>query len=754
VWIVFDQPAIIDTQALINQAGKSFISVEQLDEAAATILRLKLASPLAPTLWKRGNTWHIDLRPQAWSVESVPAIIPMPTASPPQLTVRMAGLSAPLSVIDPLIGDTLVIVPALGIGHGHEGLRRFPEFSLLPTAQGIVVEPYSDSIAVRSLPDGISIRSETGLSISDAPPSRATGIPTTLDSQARLYDYANWALVPRQRFFEKRQSLQEDITRAARQQRNVRRLEYAQFLFAHNYWQEAESMIRAMAAEDATLLDTIPVAALQGALQFLTNRPQEAINTFTRLDDFANFPERNLWLAASYGSLRQWDDAVEAFATASTIPASYPAMAAIPLTVAIAEALMAKGEWGRLDSLMDAVSILDLTPAQRLRLDYLRALQFLNTGKNTEARALLTRLADTSDPWVRTRARYALVNDDLARNRIKNAQAIEQLERLRLAWRGDHFEFTVMQRLTELYQLERDFRNALRLMQLTAQRFPDTDDSKAILAAQQQLFIDIYLGGLGDDLPPLTALALYDEFRLLTPNDARGDEMIRKLSDKLVNVDLLDRAGSLLEHQVRRRLQGEERARVGARLALIRLLDRKAGEAIQALDFSEYTDIPQALALERKYLRTRALLMNGKPADALRLLDLDTSETANQLRLEIHWETKNYRQLAVTARQLVTARPRSKDVSPKQAQYILNLALALSMDGQFDALNTLKADYGDAMQKTPLAEAFALIARPPSDSDFTDVNALSKQFSEIQSFESFLNDYRTRLRENPLSGVN
>ena len=50
--------------------------------------------------------------------------------------------------------------------------------------------------------------------------------------------------------------------------------------------------------------------------------------------------------------------------------------------------------------------------------------------------------------------------------------------------------------------------------------------------------------------------------------------MIRKLSDRLVAVDLLDRASQLLEHQVKFRLKGPERAKVGASLAFINLTNR------------------------------------------------------------------------------------------------------------------------------------------------------------------------------------
>ena len=58
---------------------------------------------------------------------------------------------------------------------------------------------------------------------------------------------------------------------------------------------------------------------------------------------------------------------------------------------------------------------------------------------------------------------------------------------------------------------------------------------------------------------------------------------VAELADRLVEVDLLDRAAELLESQVRYRLAGPLKARVGARLAVIRLLDRAPDQAMKAL---------------------------------------------------------------------------------------------------------------------------------------------------------------------------
>ena len=63
----------------------------------------------------------------------------------------------------------------------------------------------------------------------------------------------------------------------------------------------------------------------------------------------------------------------------------------------------------------------------------------------------------------------------------------------------------------------------------------------------------LFVEDKADSMSPITAIALYDEFRELTPPGKKGAEMVRRLADRLVDVDLLDRAAELLLRPCRRR---------------------------------------------------------------------------------------------------------------------------------------------------------------------------------------------------------
>ena len=96
-------------------------------------------------------------------------------------------------------------------------------------------------------------------------------------------------------------------------------------------------------------------------------------------------------------------------------------------------------------------------------------------------------------------------------------------------------------------------------------------------------FAGLYLEDRADSMSPITAIALYDEFKELTPPGKKGAEMVQRLADRLVEVDLLDRAAELLQDQVEFRLDGIEKARVGAQLALVYIFAQKFVDAIENL---------------------------------------------------------------------------------------------------------------------------------------------------------------------------
>src|SRR5690606_29796241 len=194
-----------------------------------------------------------------------------------------------------------------------------------------------------------------------------------------------------------------------------------------------------------------------------------------------------------------------------------------------------------------------------------------------------------------------------------------------------------------------------------------------------------------------------------TPAGPDGDRIIAGLADRLVEVDLLDRAAELLEGQVRYRLEGSEKARIGARLALVRLLDRDPEASLEALEFSATEGLDDALSGQRRQLKARALAALGRGDEALAALDGDDSLEAEQLRSDIHWDRRAWPESADSLAKLVPLLPPRRPLAEEETKLVVNLATALLLAGDTVALTDLDRRYGAAMAAGPRANTFKLL---------------------------------------------
>ncbi len=81
----------------------------------------------------------------------------------------------------------------------------------------------------------------------------------------------------------------------------------------------------------------------------------------------------------------------------------------------------------------------------------------------------------------------------------------------------------------------------------------------------------------------------------------------RRMSDRLVAVDLLGPAATLLSYQVNKRLDGIARASVSTRLAAVYLMDHKPKQAVEVLHNSQITGLPDDVAHQRTLLEAACL---------------------------------------------------------------------------------------------------------------------------------------------------
>jgi len=218
---------------------------------------------------------------------------------------------------------------------------------------------------------------------------------------------------------------------------------------------------------------------------------------------------------------------------------------------------------------------------------------------------------------------------------------------------------------------------------------------------------------------------------------------------------LLGRAAKLLEHQVKFRLKGVEKARVGARLAAVQLLNREPKAAQIALNSSKESGLLPDLEVQRRHLTARALIDLMRQAEAIVLLEDDESREAELLRAEVFWASQTWPLAAKALQKLVTmsgAVP-GKPLSEKQSQYVLNYAIAIALAGNERGVVRLKNDYSKAMVAGPFKDAFQLIASPNSIG-LIDYRTVAAKVKTVSNFKNFMAAYKDRLKEGNLSSLN
>ena len=241
-------------------------------------------------------------------------------------------------------------------------------------------------------------------------------------------------------------------------------------------------------------------------------------------------------------------------------------------------------------------------------------------------------------------------------------------------------------------------------------------------------------------MKPFEALALYDEFPELVPAGAEGDAIQQGLAERYLEMDLPDRAAPLLEDQVQHRLQGLDKARVGTRLAQIRMIDGKPELAVKALAETAADNLPPELASERRLIEADALYRLGRAPEALALLADATDPAAGKLKVRIFWQLKEWQEAAgaITAL-LADAKPEGLDAD--QADYVQNLAVALTLAGDKAGLARLRQLYGAAMAETPNAAAFQLLT---TDLEAANAGDLAAKLAGVAALDAFMTDYHKR----------
>ena len=801
IWIVFSRPSNANLKLLRSVLPATVLTINQYAYAGNTVLRLTTDGSIHATASQpdNGYGWNVLLSPA-----QNPALLEVTVGGDGEGINRHLVLSAfdvapTLRFYDPRVGDWLVIVPTFEAGRGIVFEKRFPEITLFATNQGVAATTAREDLKTEITRLGLKLSTADGLKVSENLPVQTDGtsakVPLAgMGNSGVLLPYRLWFVSPDQFTSVETQRVQAATT-ASKDYRPDALMSLVTLYLGQGMGAEAHGYLSMLEQNHPEYYKSNKLALLHAASYFLMNRPTEAAARLAspELNDVA---EATLWREAMQlytprastvqKQIQQVESEIDAAANATKIAAEnkvatgvaaasvepapavvdkevfhflkynkpylqfYPPAIRQKMAILAADAYMANEQEEKALAAFDTLNkdgiLKPVQPYAEFALGAIAA----KKKKIEEALTIFDRLAaDKKERYVSARARYAAAMLRYSKGMITPEQAVDEIENTRSTWRGDALEYEMLMKLANIYKDMKRYDDTLRSWRNVIENFPTDPDYLVVSGNMSALFEDLYLHGLADDMPPLKALSLFYEFRDITPLGDKGDQVIQNLADRLAKFDLIDRATQLLDHQIKFRVGGEQRSRIGARLALLHLLNRQPKEALAALEATNFGENNPELRIQRQQLNADALSRLGRHEESISMLFNDTTKIGSLLRLDVLWAMKDWPNVVNRAEDILSARANlTATLTPEETEVLLKLALAYNFQSDYTQLRYLRDYYSSLIPDTAYKQVFDFITNDTAPLDAEDFSMIAKQISNT---ETFLTTFRTKIANGKLS---
>jgi len=750
-WIVLDDTPGFDVASLQKALGDYALQVQAVSSQGLSILRLTLKAPAAIA----ATADHGDLKVAigakvAGTAQPVGLARNQSDPSRQSLSTLLPAAGHAYLVPDPATGDVLTIVPAAA-GRGVPEKRVFVDFALLPSASGLVVTPFADDLQVKADESRVTISRPGGLSLT--PPQLPLGqTPAALarfGEGPSFLDFNRWGALRAGSFLATERLLNERIAHQPMPGASGARLDLARFYLANRFAAEALGLIDLVQSHDPGLMGDAQLTTMRAAAQYMMGRYRQAHNTLAG-PGFDSVRHAALWRGLTEAGMEDWKAAHEHLEQADPVLNRYPDYWQAEARLADADAALGLTRLDLADSALQRLPK-TLTPRQALAKELAQARLVAAEDRYHDAAPVFAAVARGGDEKLAAAAIFYQTNAALGAGAITAPQAIDALERLRFRWRGDGLELKTLRKLASLYFGRHQWREGLKVLRVATQNFPGLDAARVAQDDMRAAFVNLFLKGGADKMKPVDALALFYDNLDLTPIGPDGDEMIRRISDRLVAVDLLGPAAKLLAYQVDKRLDGVAKAQVSTRLASVYLMDHKPEAAVKAIRDSDVTGLPADEMHARLLLEARAFAALKQWDNALDLIALDDTPQSRRLRADIYWESGNWAMAGQKAEEMLDTRWSDQEpLSPAERTEVLRAAVAYSLAGDQQSLARLNGHFEAKMKSTPDANLFAVLSAPLETHGLAFRDAAAK-IAGIDTLQSFMTDFNKRYGEQPRS---
>ncbi|MGE4312960.1 MAG: hypothetical protein AB7E85_01650 [Pseudobdellovibrionaceae bacterium] len=673
---------------------------------------------------------------------------------------------------DKLTGMKMEAVTSLQAAEYQAPEREYPQLLVYETAAGFAYTPLADGIEAQITPEGVVISGDgsTQLAVTDTSlgatasfqspdqPSDEALADTSMPT-GQILRFDRWQKGGTPAFSETVEVLTAAASREEEEARVENLMALGKLELSHAYGPEALGYLRLAEEALPALQESPEFMALKGVAATLAGQYARGFDLLNN-DVFEDNAEIAAWKTFALAGLQDWKQAAETLPSDISLISNYPTPVRPILALSLAEVALRNGKKDQGEDLLKLVRRDEeqLLPSQVAALTYLEGELARQNGDIGGAITVWKPLTEGTDDLYRAKAGLALTRLENENKQIKPSEAIDRLERLRYAWRGDDLETQIYYRLGQLYIDQNNVLKGLALMRIGASRSPDKELTGEITNAMEEAYKNAFMSDQLAKLSPLEAVSLYDDFSELMPAGQEGRDLSRSLADRLADVELFDRASDLLKDILNKgEMQPLDALETSVQIARVQLQDKKATDALKTLEKSDalYEEImsgkdplevkarADGLNEDAALLKARAYALQKKPDQALLVLSrLPQTPAIVRMRADVAWRAERWDAASEALEELVNLSDIS-DTTPltqEQAELLLNWAVTLSLSDNRYVLANLRETYGDRMKATSRADEFEVITRPRQNIFMADRETINRIISDIDIFKDFMND--------------
>jgi tetratricopeptide (TPR) repeat protein len=750
LWLVFDTDAAIGLEKIDGEAARLFKSVAVTQHDDCTVVRLKLERPLLVSASADGPRWIVAVGNEVIE-PTQPIGINRNIVGAARASI-VVPLEEPRRVHrfqDPDAGDALLVVTALGPPRGLVKAQEFVELRALTSAHGLVVQPIADDLDTRLSADRVVIGRPAGMTLSPvrngAEGGSATYQPHIFDAEPRSADH-------KVDFNERSSQLIRAAAQAPEDKRAIARAALARFYLGNGMAAEAKAVLDVSLADDPATPEDPTRLVLRGIANAMIGHREAALKDLGH-PFVGNRYDAPLWRAFVHARQGRWSDAREGFRAADSTLSMLPLDVQRMMIKEMVRSSIAAGDITGAVKAMHDFEAIGVAREDEASVSVLGGRIAEGLGRVDDALRNYQAAADSGDRPAASQARLRLLVLQRSTGTLRREEALSALESLTAVWRGDETEVEALALLARLYTEEGRYRDAFQVMRTALAAHPNSEMTRRIHEDAAATFDSIFLTSKGDSLPAIEALALFYDFRELTPIGRRGDEMIRRLADRLVAIDLLEQAAELLQHQVEHRLHGAARAQVAAHLAVIELMNRKPDRALASLRATRAAELSNDLRRQRLMLEARALSDLGRHGVALEVVADIPGPEAIRLRADIVWAARRWREAAEQIELLYGDRWQEfTPLGEDERRDILRAGVGYVLGEDPIGLGRLRERYAAKLDDGPDGRAFEVVTAPvgalgdlqTEKADDAEFRAIAHAIASIDTLDAFLRDMHAR----------